>query len=438
MAKQTAKTTKNSKQPKKTTKTTKTTTTANRRKKAENETRELYYQSPAIERKVSLTTTIIVAAITLAAGLGIGLNWDSLTSNFSPYLGGKKTSNTINFSALNSVYSELEENFDGELDNEKIIEEAKRGLVNAAGDKYTYYMTATEAEEFQKDLNGDVGAGVGVEIGERDGYIKVLRTTPDNPARKAGVLAGDIIYKADGVDISGGTVEDAAKKLRGAAGTKVKLTVVRNNKEIDFELTRETINNVSVYTEYKGKTAIITLTRFDQETGKLARNAANEAIKKGCDKFIIDLRGNGGGYVSAAKEVASLWVDGKLVVEQKSSNGIYNDKTYASSGQAILAGKKTIVLTNGTTASASEIVAGALQDYKLATLIGEKTYGKGSVQALKELSGGELLRVTIAKWYTPNGQNINGDGIKPDKEVERTFDQINKDEDPQLDAALKY
>ncbi|MBR3378136.1 S41 family peptidase [Candidatus Saccharibacteria bacterium] len=438
MAKQTAKTTKNSKQPKKTTKTTKTTTTANRRKKAENETRELYYQSPAIERKVSLTTTIIVAAITLAAGLGIGINWDSLTSNFSPYLGGKKTSNTINFSALNSVYSELEENFDGELDNEKIIEEAKRGLVNAAGDKYTYYMTATEAEEFQKDLNGDVGAGVGVEIGERDGYIKVLRTTPDNPARKAGVLAGDIIYKADGVDISGGTVEDAAKKLRGAAGTKVKLTVVRNNKEIDFELTRETINNVSVYTEYKGKTAIITLTRFDQETGKLARNAANEAIKKGCDKFIIDLRGNGGGYVSAAKEVASLWIDGKIVVEQKSSNGIYNDKTYASSGQAILAGKKTIVLTNGTTASASEIVAGALQDYKLATLIGEKTYGKGSVQALKDLPSGELLRVTIAKWYTPNGQNINGDGIKPDKEVERTFDQINKDEDPQLDAALKY
>lgn len=438
MAKQTAKTTNSSKQPKKTTKTTKTTTTANRRKKAENETRELYYQSPAIERKVSLTTTIIVAAITLAAGLGIGLNWDSLTSNFSPYLGGKKASKTIDFSALNSVYSELEENFDGELDNKKIIEEAKRGLVNAAGDKYTYYMTANEAEEFQKDLNGDVGAGVGVEIGERDGYIKVLRTTPDNPARKAGVLAGDIIYKADDVDISGGTVEDAAKKLRGAAGTKVKLTVVRNNKEIDFELTRETINNVSVYTEYKGKTAIITLTRFDQETGKLARNAANEAIKKGCDKFVIDLRGNGGGYVNAAKEVASLWIDGKLVVEQKSGSGIYNDKTYASSGQAILAGKKTIILTNGTTASASEIVAGALQDYKLATLIGEKTYGKGSVQALKELSGGELLRVTIAKWYTPNGQNINGDGIKPDKEVERTFDQINKDEDPQLDAALKY
>lgn len=438
MATKTAKDPKESKKTTKTSKTTKTTNTANRRNKSGNETKELYYQSPATERKVSLTTTIIVAAITLAAGLGIGLNWDSLTTNFAPYLGGKKAAQSIDFSSLNSIYNELAENYDGELDKTKIIEEAKRGLVNAAGDKYTYYMTANEAEEFEKDLNGDVGAGVGVEIGERDGYIKVLRTTPDNPARKAGVLAGDIIYKADDEDISAGTVEDVAKKLRGAAGTKVKLTVIRNNKELSFDLTRETINNVSVYTDYKDKTAVITITRFDQDTGRLARNAAQEAINKGCEKFVIDLRGNGGGYVSAAKEVASLWIDGKIVVEQRSNSGLYNDKTYASSGQALLSGKKTIILTNGTTASASEIVAGALQDYKLATLIGEKTYGKGSVQALKELAGGELLRVTIAKWYTPNGQNINGDGIEPDKKVERTFDQINKDEDPQLDAALKF
>lgn len=415
-----------------------TKTASKTKKKQTNETKELYYQSPATERKVSLTTTIIVGAITLAAGLGIGINWDNITTQFAPYLGGKKPVEAMDFSSLNSVYQKLAENYDGELDKKKIIEEAKRGLVNAAGDKYTYYMTATEAEEFQKDLSGDVGAGVGVEIGERDGYIKVLRTTPDNPARKAGVLAGDIIYKADDEDISGGTVEDVAKKLRGAAGTKVKLTIVRGGKEKTFELVRETINNVSVYSEFKDKTAIITITRFDQDTGRLAREAAEEANKKGCDKIIVDLRGNGGGYVSAAKEVASLWIDGKLVVEQKSANGFYNEQTYANSGKAILAGKKTVVLTNGTTASASEIVAGALQDYKLATLIGEKTYGKGSVQSLESFTSGEILRVTVAKWYTPNGKNINGDGIEPDKKVERTFDQINKDEDPQLDAALKY
>ncbi len=399
-----------------------------------NETKELYYQSPAIEKKVNLTTTIIVAAIALFGGLLAGANWDKIES----YFGMKKQVANVDFSALNSVYEKLAENYDGDLDKTKIIEEAKRGLVKAAGDDYTYYLTAAEAEEFEKDLNGDVGAGIGVEIGQRDGYVKVLRTTPDNPARKAGVLAGDIIYKADDEDISTLTVDEVAKKLRGAAGTKVKLTVVRGSEEKSFELTRETINNVSVYADYEGKTAIITISRFDQDTGRLAREKAQEAIDKGCDKFIIDLRGNGGGYVSAAKEVASLWIDGKIVVEQKSGNGLYDEKTYANRNQAILAGKKTIVLTNGSTASASEIVAGALKDYGLATLIGEKTFGKGSVQALESFTTGEMLRVTVAKWYTPNGKNINHEGIEPDKKVERSFEQINKEEDPQLDAALKY
>jgi carboxyl-terminal processing protease len=399
-----------------------------------NETKELYYQSPAIEKKVNLTTTIIVAAIALFGGLLAGANWDKIES----YFGMKKQVANVDFSALNSVYEKLAENYDGDLDKTKIIEEAKRGLVKAAGDDYTYYLTAAEAEEFEKDLNGDVGAGIGVEIGQRDGYVKVLRTTPDNPARKAGVLAGDIIYKANDEDISTLTVDEVAKKLRGAAGTKVKLTVVRGSEEKSFELTRETINNVSVYADYKDKTAIITISRFDQDTGRLAREKAQEAINKGCDKFIIDLRGNGGGYVSAAKEVASLWIDGKIVVEQKSGNGLYDEKTYANRNQAILAGKKTIVLTNGSTASASEIVAGALKDYGLATLIGEKTFGKGSVQALESFTTGEMLRVTVAKWYTPNGKNINHEGIEPDKKVERSFEQINKEEDPQLDAALKY
>ena len=213
---------------------------------------------------------------------------------------------------------------------------------------------------------------------------------------------------------------------------------MRDNKEVSFDLVREIINNVSVYSDYKGDAAIITITRFDSDTGKLAREKAQEAIDKKVKKVIIDLRGNGGGYVTAAQEVASLWVEsGKLIVEQKSQSGLYNEKVYAKGGSAILKNTKTIVLVNGSTASASEIVAGALQDYDLAKLIGEKTYGKGSVQALQKLTGGELLRVTVAKWYTPKGKNINGEGIVPDKEVERTFDQINKEEDPQLDAALK-
>ena len=403
--------------------------------KSKNETRDLYYKSPASEKKVNLTTTIIVSAITLAFGLLIGLNSNTILNVFGPYLGGKRPT-TVDFSSLTDLYNQLTSKYDGSISPEKAIQEAKRGMVNAAGDPYTYYMTASEAEEFNKDLNGDVGAGIGVEIGQRDGLVKVLRTTPDNPARRAGILAGDIIYKADGEDISGLSVEEVAKKLRGQAGSTVILTVVRNNEEKEFTLTRETINNVSVYTEYKGDTAILTITRFDENTGELAREKAQEIVNRGSKKVILDLRGNGGGYVSSAKEVASLWISGDIIMEQKSSSGFYNQKYYADRDKALLANIKTVVLVNGSTASASEIVAGALKDYDKATLIGEKTYGKGSVQTLETLSGGEVLRVTSAKWYTPKGVNINKEGITPDKEVERTFDQINKEEDPQLDAAL--
>lgn len=406
-------------------------------KKTSNPTRSLYDASPIPERKVNLATTVIIAAVTMAIGIVVGINANNISKGVNRAL-GQKTATSVDFSSLDELYSELSANFDGDIDKTKIVEEAKRGLVNGAGDKYTYYMTKSESDEFQKELDGDVGAGIGVEIGERDGVVKVLRTTPDNPARKAGVLAGDIIYKADDEDISSLDVENVAKKLRGKEGTKVKLTVVRDGEEKSFELTRETINNVSVYSDYKDDAAIITITRFDNDTGRLAREKAQEALSRKVSKVIIDLRGNGGGYVSAAQEVASLWVEnGKLIVEQKSKKIGYNEKIYAEGGAPILNGVKTIVLTNGSTASASEIVAGALKDYGLAKLVGEKTYGKGSVQALNSLKAGEMLRVTVAKWYTPNGQNIDGEGIKPDKEVERTFEQINKEIDPQLEAALK-
>ena len=406
-------------------------------KKTSNPTRSLYDASPIPERKVNLATTVIIAAVTMAIGIVVGINANNISKGVNRAL-GQKTATSVDFSSLDELYSELSANFDGDIDKTKIVEEAKRGLVNGAGDKYTYYMTKSESDEFQKELDGDVGAGIGVEIGERDGVVKVLRTTPDNPARKAGVLAGDIIYKADDEDISSLDVENVAKKLRGKEGTKVKLTVVRDGEEKSFELTRETINNVSVYSDYKDDAAIITITRFDNDTGRLAREKAQEALSRKVSKVIIDLRGNGGGYVSAAQEVASLWVEnGKLIVEQKSKKMGYNEKIYAEGGAPILNGVKTIVLTNGSTASASEIVAGALKDYGLAKLVGEKTYGKGSVQALNSLEAGEMLRVTVAKWYTPNGQNIDGEGIKPDKEVERTFEQINKEIDPQLEAALK-
>ncbi|MBO7718077.1 hypothetical protein J6S37_01095, partial [Candidatus Saccharibacteria bacterium] len=196
------------------------------------------------------------------------------------------------------------------------------------------------------------------------------------------------------------------------------------------------INNVSEYVEYDGSTAIITLTRFDDNTGTMVQGFAKEFASKGVNKVILDLRGNGGGYVSAAEDLLSLWIDGKSVLIQKSKHfGDKTDKT--SSGKAILKDMKTIVLVNGSSASASEIVAGALQDYEKATIVGEKTYGKGVVQNLYDLSGGTVLKVTTAEWYTPNDRSINGEGITPDVEVERSYEDINAMRDPQMDKAKK-
>ena len=389
------------------------------------------------ERQVNLGSAIIGGFVTLVIGLAVGLNWDGLVGQFGPYFGMKKTE-AVDFGSLDEVYRQLAANFDGNIDRQRVIEEAKRGLVNAADDAYTYFLTRAESEEFMKSLSGDVGAGVGVEIGERDGRIKVLRTTPDNPARRVGILAGDIIYKVDGENVMGKPSEDVARLVRGEPGTEVTVTVVRENEELEFKIIRETINNVSAYINYEGKTAILTILRFDQNTGSLVRQLAEEAISKNANKMIVDLRGNGGGYVSAARDVVSLWVDGKLVAQQKSRDGARNETSYALRGRAILADMKTVVLVNGSSASAAEIMAGALQEYGRATLIGEQTFGKGSVQSLVNLDGGELLRVTIARWYTPNGRNIDGEGITPDKVVERSFEQINHEIDPQLEAALGY
>ncbi len=382
-------------------------------------------------RKISLGNAIIAGFVTLVIGFTIGFTWN----NYSPYL-GFKTSASNDWSSLNEVYDALSSKYDGEINFETALEGAKKGIAASVDDVYTVYMSASEATDFNKSLHGDVGSGIGVVLAKRDGYIRIVRTLPDNPASEAGVLAGDIIYKINDENVLSLDSDEIATKLRGADGTKVKLTVVRDGEEKSFELTREPINNVSAYVEYNDKTAIIHVTRFDTDTGTLVRNFTKDFSSKGINKVILDLRDNGGGYVSAAKDLLSLWIDSKAVLLQKSTK-LADETTYSAHGQADLADMKTIVLVNGSTASASEIVAGALQDYKKATIVGEQTYGKGVVQSLVNLSNNSLLKVTTAHWYTPNGSSINGTGITPDKVVERTYEDINKNVDPQLKAALE-
>ena len=387
------------------------------------------------EKKTSLGNAIVISVVMLVAGLFIGSNWKSWFGDFAPYLGfDVNYSSEIDWSPLNEVYNKLANTYNGEISKSQVIEGAKKGLTESLGDIYTSYMDAEESAKFYDDLHGNVGAGIGVEMGLRDGYVRVLRTLPDNPARKAGILAGDILYKVDGEEVYDLSTEEISKKVRGDAGTEVTVTVVRDGKEKTFTMTRETINNVSAYVEYSGKTAIVTLTRFDNDTGVMVQGFAKEFADKGVNKVILDLRGNGGGYVEAARDLLSLWIDNDVIVVQKSKHfGDSNTKT--SSGKAILKDMKTIVLVNGSSASASEIVAGALQDYGKATVVGEKTYGKGVVQQLFDLSGGTVLKATTAEWFTPKERSINGEGIKPDIEVERTYEDINAMRDPQMDKA---
>ena len=387
------------------------------------------------EKKTSLGNAIIMSAIMAVLGIVIGANWNSWFGGFAQYLGiNSSVKSEVDWSPLDEVYNKLATTYNGEISKEEIVEGAKKGLVESLGDIYTVYMDTEESADFYKDLHGDVGSGIGVEMGLRDGYVRVLRTLPDNPARKAGILAGDIIYKVDGEEVYNLSVEEIAKKVRGEAGTEVTVSVVRDGEEKSFTMKRETINNVSAYVEYDGKTAIITVTRFDNNTGTMVQGFAKEFADKGIKKVILDLRGNGGGYVSAAQDLLSLWLDNEKVLIQKSKH--FGDSTTATSaGKAILKDMETVVLVNGSSASASEIVAGALQDYGKATIVGEKTYGKGVVQNLYDLSNATVLKVTTAEWYTPNDRSINKTGITPDIEVERSYEDINAMRDPQMDKA---
>lgn len=386
------------------------------------------------EKKISLGNAIIIGFILAVIGAVVGANWNTVFGSFSPYLGMGSVQSEVDWSSLDEVYNKLNMTYNGEVDVAAAVEGAKTGLVNALGDKYTVYMDADKSADFYDDLHGKVGAGIGVEMGLRDEYVRVLRTLPDNPARRAGILAGDIIYKINGVEVWQKTSDEIAKLVRGEAGTSLALTVVRDGKEKEFSLTREEINNVSAYVDYDGTTAIVTVTRFDNDTGTMVQEMAKEFAGRGVNKVILDLRGNGGGYVNAAQDLLALWIDGQKVLVEKSLH--FGNKTVSTaSGKAILSNTKTIVLVNGSTASASEIVAGALQDYGRATIVGEQTYGKGVMQSLFTLSGGSTLKVTTAEWYTPKERSINKDGITPDEVVERSFEDINAMKDPQMDKA---
>lgn len=387
------------------------------------------------KKKRTIPTVVMVLAFVVVAGIGY---FAGAVNSGNFFLGGGigqlVGAEKLDTNSLQQTYQAIKANFDGDIDDAKLIEGANKGMVDALGDQYTVYMNAEEAGKFDDSLTGNIGGGIGVEVGLRNEAPTVLRVLKDNPAEKAGVQIGDIIVAVNGESTEKMTLDETITKIRGEVDTTVKLTVNRSGTAKDFSITRAQVNNPSAYGTIKDGIGILTVSRFDDQTGSLARAVAQDFKTNGVKGVVLDLRGNGGGYVTAAQAVAGIWLDKQLVVTEKHGGKVTDE--LKSTGTPILKGVPTVVLVNGSSASASEIVAGALQDQKAATLTGTTTFGKGSVQKLLNLMNDAMLKVTVARWYTPAGVNISEKGIIPGTVVERTAEDINAGRDPQLEAAL--
>jgi carboxyl-terminal processing protease len=386
-------------------------------------------------RTVGLFTTILIVVVVAMASFIGGTRAESWLAAIKNDQNASAPDN-LDLSSLQEVYRKLRANYDGELNAQKLIDGAKKGLVAATGDPYSVYFTDEEAKQFNDDLEGKF-SGIGAEIGTKDGNLIIVTTLDDSPARKAGLQTNDIIGKVNDDETTGWSVDKAVSKIRGEKGTTVKLTIVRGQDVKEFSIVRDNIVNPSVkYEVTADNLGYLRISRFAEDTEKLSLAAAQEFKSKGVKGVILDLRGNGGGYIEAAQQVSGLWLDsGKEVVQERAGSKVQD--TLKATGNNVLKDMPTVVLIDGGSASASEIVAGALSDHKAAQLVGTKTYGKGSVQQLLELPLGGQLKVTIAKWYTPNGKNIDKEGIGPDVEVKPTDEQIATGNDTQKAKAIE-
>lgn len=359
---------------------------------------------------------------------------------YIPSLSGKNTSSqNADFSTFWKAWDLIEKNYDGELDYSKMVNGAIDGMVRAVGDPYTAYMSPEESKRLEDDLSGVV-SGIGAEVGIRDNKLVIIAPLDDSPAKKAGLVAGDYIAKIDDKDTSNMDVNDAVSKIRGKEGTSVKLTIIRSGTTKDFEITRAKITVKSVKHEIKdGNIGYIAISRFDSETTNELRAALTELQSKNVKKIVLDLRDNPGGYLDESVTVASEFIKSGVIVTEKKDKLFGKKNEYRATGRGTATGEniKLVVLVNNGSASAAEIVAGAIKDLRRGTLVGEKTFGKGSVQEIESLSKGSKLRITIAHWYTPNGVNIGKQGIQPDIEVKMTEADYNAGKDPQLDKAIQ-
>ncbi len=347
-------------------------------------------------------------------------------------------SEEIDFDLYWEVWDKIKSNYvdTNQLTDKELFYGSLRGLAESTEDPYTTFMDPDETKEFTDDLAGTF-EGIGAEIGIRKDIPTVIAPLDGMPAQKAGLRAGDKIYAVDSEPTIGLSLNEIIKKIRGPKDTEVTLTIIRGEeKPNDIKITRSIIVTQSVKTEMRADGIyVVKVSNFNNDTQQLFNVAVNDILIKNPKGIILDLRNNPGGYLETSVSLASEWVEeGPVVAEQFNGN---RRNEYPARGKARLKDFPTVVLVNQGSASASEILAGALRDYKLAKIVGETTYGKGSVQSLSDLSGGATLKITVAKWLTPAGDYINDKGLEPDVVVEMTMDDVDNERDPQLDKALE-
>lgn len=351
------------------------------------------------------------------------------------------TDNTIDFSLFWSTWDLLKNKYvdSDKLDARKLVYGAIKGMLQATGDPYTTFFDPEENKKFNEDISGNF-EGIGAELGIKNGILTVVAPLQGTPAEKAGLRAGDKIIKIDGKVAGEMSVEDAVSHIRGPKNTTVVLTIFRDGSKDTQELSivRNIINVKSVVLSFReNNIADITITKFGDDTEKGFADAIARAVASHPKGLIIDLRNNPGGYLQTAVNIASkLLPKNKIVVIEEASNK-QQDKMYTRGGD-VASGLETVVLINEGSASASEILAGALRENRdNVTLVGKKSFGKGSVQEFIETPQKTAAKITVAHWLTPKGNQINELGIKPDVEVELSSDDYLNGRDPQMDAAIK-
>lgn len=356
----------------------------------------------------------------------------------------EKVNDTENFKKVLEIREMLYRWYDGEIDDSKLAEGAIKGMVSSLGDQYTYYMNGKEFSDFKEKSQGNY-MGIGIQVAAKDGKIVVISPIQGGPAEKAGIKTGDVILKVNGEQVSGNELDKAVSMMKGTTKENIKLTLYREGKgEFDVDVMRDVIKTVNVKSKMiDGDIGYIEVLAFDEGTAKDFETQLKALEDKGMKGLILDLRGNPGGFMKECVDLVSNFVPKDKVIV--STIDKYGNKEESVSKGGIAQGMPLVVLIDGGTASASEIVAGAIRDYDLGTLVGTTSFGKGIVQVVLDKIGkekdGTALKVTISKYYTPNGENIHKKGIGPDVTVEYPKElkekTYSRSTDPQFEKALE-